>query len=587
MEHLPEDTEATRNRKLHRRSFLNTYFSYLERRKPGDRFLLYVAAVCLTISFVYVILQINSDRKITVATDGGTLVEGVIGTPRFANPVLAITRADQDIAQLLYSGLMRPNQDGVLIEDLAESITVSDDGLVYNIVLRSDKTFHDGSPVRAEDVAYTIGLIQDPMLKSPLRGNWNGVVVEVLNEYELNFVLEEPYIPFIENLTVGILPKHIWGELSVEQLPFSQHNTEPVGSGPYMLQKVAHNKSGLIDSYTLAAFPEEENTAKIENIVLRFYQNEDDLITALNDSLLTSTAALSYESLDYINTSEYNIIEQPLPRTFSVFFNQNRSVALREEAVRKALSLSIDRKALVNSVLHGHGVPTQTPIPPGFLEVESAGAVFASTSIENIRKAEALLIDAGWEQQDDRSWVKEIDDIPVTLSVAITTVNTDVFVKTAEMLKSVWEQLGVQVSVALFEQSDLAQVIIRPRDYQALLFGTEVGRMLDLYPFWHSSQKDDPGLNVALYTNITTDDLLETARTSRDEEERIEALQSFELEVLDETPAIFLYSPAFTYIVRKDVTVTPMMRIVHPSERFSEVRLWHMKQSNVWPLFAY
>lgn len=571
-------------------SLFDKYFAYMHKRKPSDRTLLVLVIVVFLAASAYTLLAFNESQKSTVATAGGTLVEGIVGTPRFANPVLAITRTDQDIVSLLYSGLMKLSPDGTLEPDLAESVTVSDDGLVYNVVLRDDINFHDDRPLTAEDVAFTVGLIQDPTLKSPLRGNWNDVTVEVLGEHELNFVLEEAYTPFIENLTVGILPKHIWGDLSTEQLPFSDHNTDPIGSGPYMLDEFSLNQSGLIESYTLQAFPRGEETANIHEIVLRFYQNEESLLAAFREGQFMSTAAFSYETLPLIDTDAYTVIEEPLPRVFSIFFNQNKSPALREEAVREALAAVVDRHDLVNRVLNGYGVPTDSPVPPGFLSVESQNASsseeLSQTATSGLRYAESLLIDAGWEQNDEGAWVKEIDDAPTTLSVTLSTANSVIFEETTAYIQQAWESLGVEVNIALFEQSDLVQASIRPRDYQALLFGAEIGRPLDFYPFWHSSQKDDPGLNVALYTNITVDDLLEDARTTRDEAEHAQAIRDFEDEVASETPAIFLYSPSFTYVVRSDISTTPMQRIVRPNERFSNISAWHISESNVWSIFT-
>lgn len=573
-----------------RRPLFDRYFSFVESLRPSDK-LLFLLVFCVFLASGFsVLLDTSEQYKETVATDGGTLTEGIVGTPRFVNPVLAITRADQDIVALVYSGLMRLGEDGELVNDIAESITISDDGLVYNIILRNDVYFHDGAPLTANDVAYTVGLIQDPLLKSPLRGNWNDVTVEVLGEHEINFVLEEPYAPFIENLTVGILPKHVWGDLSIEQLPFSQHNTEPVGTGPYQLLKVVYNDSGLINAYTLEAFPAGDQTAKISNITLNFYQNEETLIEAFSEGEFENTTAFSYETLGLVDTNQYTIVEEPLPRVFSVFFNQNKSAALRDEAARKALSILIDRQELIDVALSGHGVPTTSPVPPGFLPAATTSAtttIAVATSTPLLRQAEDILINGGWEQQENGTWQKEIDETPTTLAITITTANSDVFQKTAEYIKSTWDKLGVETSIAFFDQTDLVQVIIRPRDYQALLFGTDMGRSLDLYPFWHSSQKDDPGLNIALYTNITTDELLETARTTQDETEHTQALQSFEKEVAAEAPAIFLYSPTFTYVVRNNITTTIPNRIVRPSERWSEVRTWHMEENRVWPVFTH
>lgn len=292
--------------------------------------------------------------------------------------------------------------------------------------------------------------------------------------------------------------------------------------------------------------------------------------------------------LDEVNTDTHQIITAPLPRQFSVFLNQNKSAALREPEVRAALSAAINREALVESVLATYGVPSFSPIPTGFIEVESANGSTSqnATTTGDLQYAASLLVDAGWERGDGGTWKKEIDEVETTLGITIATANTEVFETTAEQIRSAWEALGVEVSIALFEQTDLVQVIIRPRDFEALLFGTDLGRQIDLYPFWHSSQKDDPGLNIAAYANITTDDFLETARETQDERERTAALNAFATEVVSETPAIFLYSPLFTYVVRNDVSLSPINRLIRPNERFSNSHTWYMSENDVWPIFA-
>lgn len=575
------------NSRSPKRSIFDRYFQFMMKRPISDRVILVITFSIFIIAALYTANLFNNSQKSLVPTGGGTLTEGIVGTPRFANPVLAITRADQDVAALVYSGLMKLSADGELVPDLAESITISEDGLVYNLILKENISFHDNVPLTTADFAYTIDLIQNPLIKSPLRGNWNAVTVEVIDEREVNLVLEEPYAPFIENLTVGILPKHVWSELSVEQLPFSQHNTEPIGSGPYKLDKVGYNKSGLINSYTLEAFSQGEQTAKISKIILRFYPNEDTLVRAFEEGEFLATAAFPQARLNEIDRDQYTIEENSLPRVFSVFLNQNKSAILRDSAVREALNVAVDREDLVDSVLFGFAEATDSPLPPGFLPAEDeANFSFATSSTNRIREAEAILIAGGWEQQGDGSWQKDIDEETTRLSITLTTANTTTFEKTATHLRDTWEKLGVDVNIALFEQSDLVQVIIRPRDYELLLFGTEIGRQLDLYPFWHSSQKDDPGLNISSYANITTDGLLETARTTQDISERNEALRQFETELSSEQPAIFLYSPTFTYLVRKDITTSPIEHIIKPSERFSQINSWYMSENNVWPIFA-
>ena len=577
-----EDSVSSSAEPQARRPFLDRYFRYVDARYPSDRWLFSVALWVLLGSLVAAAFAYNQSQVAPVPTHGGTLKEGIVGTPRFVNPVLAITQADHDMVALIYSGLLRLETDGKLENHLAESLTISEDGMVYNVVLRDDITFHDGEAVTTDDVAYTVGLIQDAELKSPLRGSWSGVSTEVISPREINFVLEEPFVPFIENLAVGILPKHIWENLSIEELPFSQNNTEPVGSGPYQVTSVKRDVSGLISEYTLEAV--DIYNTNIATVLLRFYQDEEELLLALDKKEIDATASLRTKHISTAEEQGYISADQPLPRIFAVFFNQNRSAALRDPAARAALEAAIDREALIKVALHGHGYPTNTPVPTGFIELNSSST--ASSSLTGLEVARTILLEGGWEQTDEGVWSKEIDESPTTLSISIATANSPLFETTAAHLENTWSELGASVSVALFEQADLVQAVIRPRDYEALLFGADMGRSLDLYPFWHSSQREDPGLNVALYTNITTDDHLEKARTDQDIQVRADLVRQTVAEIGEENPAIFLFNPAFTYTTNKLIHTVPIERMNRPAERFMNISDWHIEEELLWSQFA-
>jgi len=561
-------------------------FRYLDNRSLVEKLLLGVITSVFLVSGTISILQVNNENLVEVPKEGGSLRIGVIGAPRFINPVLAITKADHDLVELTYSGLMKLNKDGELENDVAKSITISDDGLTYNVILKENELFHDGIPVSAQDFAYTIKLIQNPELKSPLRGNWSGVEIQVVSKDELNIILETAYTPFVENLTVGVLPAHIWSELRTEELPFSQYNTEPIGTGAYEVMEVKRNENGLIDTYSLS--PAGKIATYIKDIEFYFFQNEEELIAELEAGNIDSTASLSYANLSDLSDDSYNIIEYPLPRTFTLFLNQNRSEAIRSEAVREALSIAIDRDELVDEVLGGYGYSTVSPIPPGFFEIESdSSAKDEDTEIsDRFAAATELLVEAGWKKTIAGTWEKSIDSATTTLELTISTSNTDLFKRTAEKLASAWQELGVIINVELYEQVDLVQSVIRPRDYQALLFGNDVGRSLDLYPFWHSSQREDPGLNVAIYANITTDALLEKLRTSQDSVANQETIAKIENEIVKETPAIFLFTPSLIHISRKNIHVEPVARLSKTSDRLSDLNEWYVVRDRLWPIFT-
>lgn len=567
-------------------SLLTRYFSFLQRRNKGDRVIFHIALLAVVTSFFFVLYTANTQYLTSTPSSGGTLVEGIVGTPRFVNPVLAITQADHDMVALIYSGLVRLNTEGKLVPHLAESITVSEDGRTYHIVLKQNVKFHNGDILTTRDVAYTIALIQNPDLKSPLRGNWDGVLLEELGEYEFNIVLDEAYPPFVENLTVGILPRSLWDELPTEQLPFSQNNTQPIGTGPYMVDDVLRNKSGLINAYKLTAAPHSSEKPNIDTLVFNFYQNEDVLLQALRDKKIAGTPSLSPDALQGLDTDTYKIIKNPLPRTFSIFFNQNRSNALRDKSVREALNVAINRTELIDTVLSGYGIPIDNPVPPGFHEVESTDTL-SSDGQSRIEQAKTILRDGGWKESDLGFWHKEIEgEETMSLSITLSTANTELFDATSAFISKQWTELGAQVSIDQYEQTDLVQDIIRPRSFEALLFGNDIGRALDLYPFWHSSQKDDPGLNIARYTNIDADGVLENLRTQTDPVKRNESINKFVSIITEDLPAIFLYTPTFSYVLDARVTTSEFARLSKPSDRFANIAQWHMKANKLWPVFT-
>lgn len=565
-------------------SLFDKLLGLIEGQRPSDRIILRLMFFSIIASGIYLILTLNENFSILTPTKGGTLVEGIIGTPRFINPALALTRADQDTTALIYSGLLKIDPEGNLANDLAESITVSEDGLTYNIKIKKNLSFHDQTPLTAKDVMFTIDLIKNPELRSPIRGNWNDVSVEQIGEYELNVVLKEPYTPFIENFTVGIMPAHLWKNLPVEQIPFSKYNTEPIGSGVFSIDSINRSESGLINGYNLKPAPD-HSEMKLEEVELKYFTNEAELTEAFKKKEINASIFLPPTSIDELKSANVQIISEPIPRIFGIFFNQNRSPALRDQSVRQALSISIDRNKIISEVLGGYGVPTTNAVllSENALESENTNLIDPSTS--PFSAAHDILVKGGWKQNDTGFWEKEINKSTELLSVTIKTSNTGLFEKTANIIADEWRKLGIEVQIEQYEQSGLVESVIRTRDFQALLFGLDINRTEDMYPFWHSSQKDDPGLNISQYTNITVDNLLLKVKTTKDESERQKSISEINRIVSEEIPAIFLFAPNMTYVIDKDISVTPMNKLDKSSDRFMNITDWYANTEKLWPIF--
>ena len=569
-----------------KKKFIDKLFLKVHTLRASDAFIL-KSVLLIAFSFLLIFLiQLSQKYSVSIATSGGTFTEGIVGTPRFINPVLAVTRADKDLTTLIYDGLMVLGKEGALVPSVAESITVSEDGLTYNVILKNNITFHDGTPLKAADVAFTVGRIQDPLLASPLRMSFDGIVLEEVGEYELNFILPEPYAPFIQNLTFGILPQHIWKDAGTEEFPFSQYNSEPVGSGPYQIKSIVRNASGIPEKYILKVNATyHTQVPKIETVALDFFPTDEKLVQAFTNGEIDSVVGIdeAYVEKLALNPETHHLERIPLPRTFALFINQNKSPALRDSNARRALSVALDRTALISATLGGYGNALTTPIPPGF----GVPGNTVETPTGNIEEARDILKKGGWKlNSETQIWEKTIDGALTPLSFSIATANSSVFETTAEFLRNTWKEIGAEVSIKQFEQSDLTQSVIRPRDYEALLFGTQLGRSLDFYSFWHSSQRNDPGLNIALYANITTDSILGEMRKTGDESVFGEAVNRFATEIEKETPAIFLFAPELLYVFPNRVMNATFTGVSEPRERWNGIENWYIKTEAVWPFFT-
>ncbi len=552
---------------------------------PTEKILFILVSITLILSSLFLLKQINSCFTTEVPAHGGSFSEGLVGSPRFINPLLELSDADRDLTYLIYSGLMRATAEGNLIPDLAENYSISDDGLKYTFKIRDDAYFHDGTRVTVDDVEYTIKMTQDTTLRSPKRSNWSGVVVEKMSDTEIAFTLKQPYSPFLENTTLGILPKHIWGNATNDEFSFSSYNIEPVGSGPYKINKVRKNNLGIPTYYELRAF--REYTLKepfITTLKYNFFSNEKDLIEAYSAGIIDSTNSLSPQNLDRIKNKNNSVFEEiSLPRIFGVFFNQNQAKVFLNKEVRQALDMTVDKNRIISEVLGGYGEEVDGPLPNGIILDSNTETHPPYNLSQAITNAQDILIKNNWIfNEENKIWEKKISKTETQkLEFSISTSNATDLKKVADILKEDWTLLGAHVEIQTFDPSDLNQSIISQGKYDALLFGQIVNRSLDLFAFWHSSQRNT-GYNVAMYTNSKADTLLEEARQISNKDERLKKYALFEEEVKKDIPAIFIYSPEFIYILPKKVQGFESGLINNRSERFQEIHRWYIEKDKIW-----
>ncbi len=539
----------------------------------GDRILFYGLSILVGIASLSGLYALEQSLLVEVPAYGGSLREGEVGSPQFINPLLAISDADRDLSQLVYAGLMGLSGSGDLIPVLAESYEMSADGKTYTFILHKNATFSDGTPVTAEDVVFTVGKAQNAALKSPKYADWAGVGAKAIDQRTVRFTLTKPYAPFLGLTTLGILPSRLWKNISNEEFPFSTLETNPIGAGPFKVANVSRDASGLIRSVLLT-----ENSQYVfgrpylDEIRFNFYSRSEDLASALKNGVEESA----------YDVSTKGALTAPYARVFGVFWNQSEKPVYARAEVRKALSLALDRQSIVDTVLGGYATAIMGPVPPG----ENVKQV-PVPQFENPTAAASLVLQgAGWVY-DGLARVWKHAGAKQTLDrITIRTSNVPELKSVASAVKADWEKLGVPVDIELYEPGDLSQNVIRPRKYGALLYGMVIGRDQDLYAFWDSQERNDPGLNIALYANKTVDALLEHARSSATQGTRTADLQKIEDLIAADYPAAFIYAPDFTYAVPADLQGVVLPQIITPADRFATVASWYRSTDAVWPFFA-
>jgi ABC-type transport system substrate-binding protein len=617
------------------------------------------SAVCMINSF----WRANTSL---VPAAGGIFREGIVGQPRFINPVLsALNDADRELTNLVYSGLFKYNNEGEIVPDLVKDYQISEDGKEYTLFLKENVYFHDKKKLDADDVVFTIKTIQNPSYKSPVQLKWLGVEIKKISDHQVTFNLQNAYPAFLETLTVKIMPAHIWQDVPSENFPWSPYNIfEPIGSGPYYLDNVSQAKSGYIDAITLTRFQEYHGSSPyINQIIFLFFEDQQELLAAANNNIIHGFPFSFFESAkdtDVImhNFKEYSFV---LPRYFALFLNSKENELLQDKDIRTALACATDKKQIINQALLGKGREIDSPFLPQLFgldspaetitfNIEQAKNLFEKkgfsiqegqlvkieqaqtmnftqdlivkskgTQVTNLQQclsglegiypekqvtgffgektkeavikfqemyADEILKPAGLTSGNGRvgpGTRKKLNEVCVTapektevVTITLTTSDDPVLQQAAKIIQEQWSILGIEIKIEIFSISELKEKIIKDRQYEILLFGQVLGTMPDPYPFWHSSQREYPGLNLSNYQDRTVDGILEKTRVEQDKTTWKENYQQAQELLLQDIPAIFLYNPYYTYFASREIKGINAFLIPDPSQRFAEIEQWYI-----------
>jgi peptide/nickel transport system substrate-binding protein len=536
---------------------------------------------------------------------GGTYVEGLIGSPQFINPLLCqYNDADRDLCALIFSGLIRYDEHGLPQPDLAERWDISADGLVYTIYLRPNARWHDDQPVTAADVAFTLQLLQDPGYPgSPdVAALWRTVQITEVNSLAVQMTLQEPLIPFLQYLTIGILPKHLLGGVTAVQLPELPFNRKPIGSGPFKVEAFGSGEAGQPQHILLDAYPGYYGRQPyISKIDFKFYPDFPSMLAAYRAGEIQGLNHIPAGNLSMVSGEPtLKLYTGPVAGYSMIFLNQGDDALpfFQNQQVRQALWLSLDRQKLLEEVLHNQGTIANSPIIPGTW----ASATDLPPLLPDINRAQQLLAQAGWlfpgalqpagqpepgnfggdvvipSTPTPQAAVREAplrvkDGLPI--SFTLYTNSDSQHVALANAIAKQWLNIGVKAAVVPV-QAGLVSNYLAPRAYQAALVDVQLPNDPDPYPFWHETQANAPGQNYSQYKDRDMSEVLEQARRAADLNTRIDLYHKFQQMFVERVPGILLFYPVYTYGVSEKVADVQIGPIAYPSDRFRTLPDWYV-----------
>ncbi|MFA5009651.1 MAG: peptide ABC transporter substrate-binding protein [Patescibacteria group bacterium] len=499
---------------------------------------------------------------------GGAHIEGMIGQPQSINPLLAGTNSvDRDISRLVYSGLTKIGAGREVLPDLSTGWDVLDNGKTYIFQLQPNAKWHDGQPFSADDVVFTFNVLQNNDYNGVLKTDFTGILVEKVSDFAVKITLPMSSVFFLTDVSFGIIPAHIFQDIPVKDLAASYTTSKIIGTGPYQYQNF---KDGAL---TLKRFEDYYGTKPyLESIVFSFFDNAENLYAALRNRQVS--AAGFTEPVFSDTSSSDNKYEFALPQYKAIFFNQLSGNALLQNAtIRQALAYATNKQQIIDEVEQGYAVQVDSPILPGFWGNNPNLKKYEF----DIAKAASLLKRDGWTDSD-KDGILDKNNGKTRLSLKISFRDDAKSRRTAELVQQNWKSIGAEAILLPLDATTLVKDIIRPRAYEVLIFGQDLGGNSDPYVYWHSSQITDPGLALAPTVDKDIDNNLEQARTAASLSKAIPYYLKFQSAFADLVPAILLYQPKYTYLADKKVKgVTDKINLSSTADRFIDIGKWYVK----------
>jgi peptide/nickel transport system substrate-binding protein len=508
---------------------------------------------------------------------GGVYTEGLVGSPGRFNPLLDWNnQADRDVNRLIFSGLIRFDEHGLPQADLAESWASTPEGTIYNFKIRDTALWHDGTPVTSDDVIFTIDMMKSAgsLYPQDIKDLWGRIQVDKMNDKNLKFTLPEPFVPFLDYLTFGIVPKHLLDSVAPEQMESAEFNLKPIGTGPYKFDRLLV-ENGKIVGIVLTVFEHfYRSPAFIEQVVFRYYPSSAEALDAYQQGDVFAVSRIGTDVLETaLEEPNLNLYTSRLPQIGFVLFNLNNSETafLQNSKVRHALMLGLNRQYLVNTFLHGQAILADGPILPNswahYDGIERYD--YDPDAAINLLKSEGYVIPAeGGEVRAKEG---------VSLTFTMLHPDDELHTQIAEKIQADWAQIGVRLNLQPQPYDQLVLDTLASRAFQSALVDLNLSRTPDPdpYPFWHQAEATG-GQNYTQWDSRAASEYLEQARVTADYTIRAKLYRNFQILFAKELPALPLYIPVYSYGVDTQVQGVQISPLYDPSDRFADFTSWYL-----------
>jgi peptide/nickel transport system substrate-binding protein len=463
------------------------------------------------------------------AQPAGTLVVGLVAEPVNLDPAQVTDLNSNRVGRRVVETLVTfPDESTQIVPGLAESWTISKDGLQYTFKLRSGVKFHDGTPLTAEAVKFSIERQINPehpahkLGKYPFANFYFGNVkaVEALSAERVAFLLKEPRASFLAVLTVGAAS--VVSPTAVMKAG-PDYVVQPVGTGPFKFVSWDRGQRVVLEKNpSYWKFP-----VKLDRVIYRPIVEDQARLTEL---LTGSLDLIVGVPADYVNQLEtggkVGVLKQVGAHVWYLGIN-NQKKPFDDKRVRQALNYAVNKDAIVRDVLKGTGTPSRGPVLPNTWAADPALKAYPYDP----ERAKKLLAEAGYPNGFSTTlWVPESGS-GMQAPVAMSTV-----------MQSNLKAVGVNVALQTMEWGAfLAKLRTKEQELFALswMAGTEDPDLV-MYPLLHSSQWTPNGPNRALYKNPKFDDLLQQARLTTDQARRASLYKEAQRILVDDAPWVFV-----------------------------------------------